>query len=379
MKRPWLVFLALVMTLSGAAYSQVPLSPQQIAHASRGATVQIRSLNSEGRVIGAGSGFFISDDGLVVTNFHVVQGAASLEIERDTGEVFDNVYFVTADQRRDTVILKIPVSGVAGLRLGSDEGVEIGSRVFVMGNPLGQTATFSDGLISARRVVDGVELLQVTAPISPGSSGGPAMNEDGEVIGIATMFLQGGQNLNFLVPIHHVPPLVAMGERPQRFSARVLPRAGRPQPAEDSTRSGAAGQTGGVQTSIENSATVEQVARSLTSQLKRAADTLGAKGFVRSHEAGVGALGANQNEDTWLNLTAGHSYALVAVCDDDCTDVDMALLDTDGRAVDKDVDDGDVAFLTYVPSVTGRHWIRVRIAACSAEPCGYAVQVFERQ
>ncbi|MCC7463242.1 MAG: trypsin-like peptidase domain-containing protein [Gammaproteobacteria bacterium] len=376
MKKPiWAGLLMWALGWPLAVLAQPALTPQQIAQQAKRTTVQIRTLDAAGRVTGAGSGFFISRDGLLVSNLHVVEDAVSLEIERDSGEIFDNVYYVTSDVRRDTVILKVPVSNVEALPLGSDETAEIGSRIYVMGNPLGQTATFSDGLVSAKRMVEGVELVQITAPISPGSSGGPAMNERGEVIGIATMFLEGGQNLNFLVPIHHVPPLVAMGERPQRFAASLLPGAERA-PAPVTAASGTSGQAAAASALT---ADAEQVARSLTSQMQKVEDYLRPKGFTLSHDPGVEALKAKENEDTSLQLDAGRTYAVVAVCDDDCSDVDMALLDTQGKSVVRDVDGSDVAMLSYVPTVSGRHWIRVRVAACSAEPCGYAVQVFVRQ
>lgn len=376
MRQPWLAFLALGIVLPGAAYSQVLLTPQQIAQRAKGATVQIRSLDTNGRVIGAGSGFFVSSDGLIVTNFHVVEDATSLEIERETGEVFDNVYYVTSDQRRDTVILKIPVSGVASLRLGTDVGVEIGSRVFVMGNPLGQTATFSDGLISARRVVGGVELLQVTAPISPGSSGGPAMNEQGDVIGIATMFLEGGQNLNFLVPIHHVQPMVAMGERPQRFSSEALPGGGERRSGSQPQRS----VSQGGRDSAGPGASGEDAAIRLFGGIRFKLDAV--EGYMRehglapTHEIVWGALKANEYEDTTVNLRVGRGFAAIVLCDSDCTDADLALFGPDGRRLAADLKEDDAPMVAHVPAVTGQYTLRVVLPACSVEPCAYGLQIY---
>lgn len=370
--------VVIALMFAGIAPAQSLVTPQEIARTAKRATVQIRALDARGESIGAGSGFFISSDGLLVSNFHVVQGAAALQVERDDGEVFDNVFYVTSDPRRDTVILKIPVTNVTALRLGADEDVEIGSRVFVMGNPLGQTATFSDGLVSARRVVDGVQLLQVTAPISPGSSGGPAMNEYGEAIGIATMYLEGGQNLNYLVPVHYVRPMLAMGERPQRFSRGVLPtvQGGLANVGEgDADSSGSQGSSD-AQGRID--AVTRRVVRSLAGQMEQVEAEMRRRSYSPSHDFGYGALDSNESENLGAVLDAGHSYGIVAVCDDDCSDLDLALLDAGGRIVGKDVTRSDVAVIAFTPRRSGNYRVNVRMYACSAAPCGYLVRIFDR-
>jgi serine protease Do len=95
------------------------------------------------------------------------------------------------------------------LALGDSNAMKPGDPVVAIGNPMGLESTVSNGLVSARRKVDGgVEVLQVSAPISPGSSGGPLLNDRGEVIGIATALLEGGQNLAFGVPIRYLVPMI---------------------------------------------------------------------------------------------------------------------------------------------------------------------------
>lgn len=194
------------------------LSAEEIADRARRATVQIRALDSRHRTIGEGTGFFVARNGLIATNVHVIRGAESLQVETLGGDIFDIVYLVTADSRRDIAILKVPVENARSLSLASDEDAAVGATVYVMGNPLGQVGTFSNGLVSAQRSVDGVTLVQITAPISPGSSGGPVMNERGEVIGVTTLMLRGGQNLNYAVPVRYVRPLTLTTDEPRRYS-----------------------------------------------------------------------------------------------------------------------------------------------------------------
>ncbi|HLM69056.1 MAG TPA: trypsin-like peptidase domain-containing protein, partial [Longimicrobium sp.] len=210
--------LAAAAGLAPSAARGQDLTPREIAAAAQRATVQIRALDARGGVGGMGSGFFVSPDGTIVTNFHVIEDAHALQVETFDGEVYDNVYYVTSDPRRDVAVLKVPVEGAVNLRMGSDTAAVVGAEVFAMGNPLGQTATFSDGLVSATRTVEGVSMIQISAPISSGSSGGPVMDARGEVIGVATMVLAGGQNLNYAVPVRYVRPLLEMGDPPQRFA-----------------------------------------------------------------------------------------------------------------------------------------------------------------
>ena len=100
------------------------------------------------------------------------------------------------------------MSGIKPLPLGNSSDVKIGETVYVAGNPKGLEGTFSNGIISSRRDPYTKERLQMTAPISPGSSGGPVLNSKGEVIGVSFMTLVGGQNLNFAIPSRYLTELL---------------------------------------------------------------------------------------------------------------------------------------------------------------------------
>jgi serine protease Do len=143
--------VALALLLAAPASAQ-QLSPRQIAVQARPGVVLITAKDGSS-TIGRGSGFLVSEDGVLVTNRHVVEGATSLQVQLASGEIFDRVLFVSEDERRDLIVLRIPGSGLSPLIIADDRSVEVGDPVYVMGNPLGLEGTFSDGLVSARRVL----------------------------------------------------------------------------------------------------------------------------------------------------------------------------------------------------------------------------------
>ena len=180
----------------------------EIAEKALAATVYLEMQDSKGVPLGFGSGFFVGDN-LIATNYHVIEGAA-----RGTAKLVGQfstytIEGVTAmDQMNDLALLKVTMSGINPLPLGNSSDVKIGETVYVAGNPRGLEGTFSNGIISSRRDPYTKERLQMTAPISPGSSGGPVLNSKGEVIGVSFMTLVGGQNLNFAIPSRYLTELL---------------------------------------------------------------------------------------------------------------------------------------------------------------------------
>lgn len=164
-------------------------------------------MDREGKEIGVGSGFL--HHGQIVTNAHVVADAAWVEVINRNGElVTTSPYAVYVDTTNDLAILPFPGNTSTGLRLATRKA-EIGDPVWAYGSPMGLQNSVSTGVLSAEREMDGVTLLQLTAPISTGSSGGPVTNADGEVIGIVVSTYQEAQNINFAVPVGVLPKPIA--------------------------------------------------------------------------------------------------------------------------------------------------------------------------
>ncbi len=176
-----------------------------------------------------GSGFLVDESGLVLTNFHVIRDATSASVRLSSGDVYDQVTILAIDERRDMAALRIPGFALPSLELGNSDSVRIGSAAIAIGSPLGLENTVSTGIVSGRRSEPaGYQLLQLTAPASSGSSGGPVMSRDGLVIGIATSQMRSGQNLNFAVPINYARGMLSQinGEPVAVLSATPSPRAG---------------------------------------------------------------------------------------------------------------------------------------------------------
>jgi tetratricopeptide (TPR) repeat protein len=171
--------------------------------------VVILIYNQEGKILGQGSGFFINQEGDVITNSHVLQEASRAVIKTNDGKEYSVEKIVAEDMVGDLiqVSVNIPKETVRPLPIITTLP-EVGERIVVIGTPLGLDKTVSDGIVSAVREIPGFgKIIQVTAPISPGSSGSPVINMKGEVIGVATFFIVAGQNLNFAIPGERIAQL----------------------------------------------------------------------------------------------------------------------------------------------------------------------------
>jgi hypothetical protein len=373
--------LALALAAAGvlappAARAQ-NLAPREIAAAAQHATVQIRALDARGRVDGLGSGFFVSPDGVIVTNFHVIEDAHALQVETFDGEVYDNVYYVTSDPRRDVAVLKVPVEGAVTLRLGSDTATAVGAEVYAMGHPLGQTSTFSDGLVSAHRTVEGVSMIQISAPISSGSSGGPVMDGRGEVVGVATMVLTGGQNLNYAVPVRYVRPLLDTGDRPQRFARSLLPGAtGGLAAVGGSPRAGSGSSRAGGRVPPRSGSAPDSWEEQVIGFLQSVEEVMEGEGFARTHDYETGSLRRGGSETIRVHLESGVTYVLLGACDTDCDDVDLRVFGPRGALLDSDLETDDNPVLSVTPTLSGVHNVRVTMASCDTSVCYYALGVY---
>lgn len=171
--------------------------------------VVIVTYGKEGNMLGQGTGFFINPEGDVVTNSHVLEGASRAVVQTTDGKEHALQRVLAEDKEGDLVrvSVEIPKEAVRPLHVREDLP-EVGERIIIIGTPLGLDKTVSDGIVSAVRDVPAFgKIIQVTAPISPGSSGSPVINMQGEVIGVATFFVVAGQNLNFAIPGERIAKL----------------------------------------------------------------------------------------------------------------------------------------------------------------------------
>ncbi len=168
-----------------------------------------------------GSGFFISRDGRLVTNYHLISGASKVVVKLKNGSVYLPQRIVNLDPDKDIAVLHVALDRrVNYLRMGDSNGVVVGQRVLTIGNPMGLESSVADGLISSVRVSgrEGLKLFQISVPLSNGSSGGPLIDLEGNVVGITTAGFMKGQNLNFAIPINYVKTLLKKPFNPARFA-----------------------------------------------------------------------------------------------------------------------------------------------------------------
>jgi hypothetical protein len=198
------VMLAALM-ISSACLAQ---TARDIAKVAFNSVVLLEMNDSDGQPLSLGTGFFVSD-GLIATNAHVIEGAGSgtAKLIGDSRKM-RILGTVAVDRRADIALLKV-VANTPLLKLVPEKNLLVGDKVYVVGNPLGLEGTFSEGIVSGLRKIGVDSIIQMTAPISPGSSGGPVMDEKGFVIGVAVATFKDGQNLNLAVPVSYISKLLA--------------------------------------------------------------------------------------------------------------------------------------------------------------------------
>jgi Trypsin-like peptidase domain len=178
------------------------LSSQEIYRAESPGMILIETYDDEGRKRGSGSGFVVATDGTAITNYHVIRGASRATVKFGDGTVGSVEGVESYDQGRDLSVILVTPAPTTVLEIGDSDKMQVGDRVVAVGSPLGLQNTMSEGIVSGLR--NGV--LQISAPISPGSSGGAVFDERGKVIGVSASQMVTGQNLNFAIPINWAKP-----------------------------------------------------------------------------------------------------------------------------------------------------------------------------
>ena len=310
--------------LSLSAQAASVLSPATIAARATPATVTIVTFSARGDTLGQGSGFIVRPSGVIVTNWHVIAGAGAATIILANGERYSRVLYLDGDSTRDVALLQIPGADLPVLTVRNDAPPP-GSRVVVIGSPVGLARTVTDGVVSAKRIVQGVEMVQISAPISHGSSGGPVLDTRGRVFAIASAFLTEGQQLNFAVPVRYAMGLLALNPTPQPLATLSWRKSG---------------------SDVTDSSAVADLAAALWTPQRRISPRASLSGTYRLHRwAQITNKGVQQPAFTASDFLAIHSdgYGLLGYACDSlelCNLVGFVALRTSGS--------GDVVFdLSY--------------------------------
>ena len=180
----------------------------------------VLAFDKSGMPNSVGSGFYFEDD-LIATNAHVVKDASRVLLRTiGSDSPFEALEIAHISYGLDLALLRVSRRGVP-IPVSSAAGLEVGEKVVAIGNPRGLEGTVSEGIVSAIRNVEEFKMLQITAPISPGSSGGPVFSDIGTVIGVATSTLRDSQNINFAVPASYLRTLKGTGKNWEPLTANT--------------------------------------------------------------------------------------------------------------------------------------------------------------
>lgn len=182
-------------------------SPTDIYNQSVKFVGEIVTYDRGGNELALGTCFVYSSDGKIITNYHVIEGAGSAKVDIN-GKTYRVESVLAYDTTIDLAVIKINATGLDAATI-SKRQVQVGDTVYAIGSSRGMTNTYSQGIVTyANRVIDGVAYVQHDASITHGNSGGPLINEYGEVIGINTWTISDSQNLNFAISTNEINTLV---------------------------------------------------------------------------------------------------------------------------------------------------------------------------
>ncbi|CAM5999229.1 unnamed protein product [Sphagnum balticum] len=201
-----------VNSYTGTKSNSKEISPVDIAKEVFRSTVMVLAGTDSSASQGSG---FVVGKGLIATNYHVVKDADVICVNQiGDSKNLRKASLYAVDSKSDLAILFCPELKLPIIRVGDGVKVAVGENIYAVGNPKGFEGTFSNGIVSGIRIENGKRRLQITAPISRGSSGGPLLDRTGSVIGVTSYYYAGGQNLNFAVPIENVKIML---RDPMRF------------------------------------------------------------------------------------------------------------------------------------------------------------------
>jgi S1-C subfamily serine protease len=252
MNPTYALIVALVSCFCNAAAQEVPADSEVVARISA-ATVLILSGEGAGRLASISTGVIVRPNGLILTAYHAVKDAREVQVRLRTGEVYDQVVLIGTDERRDVAALRISAASLPTLSLGLGAEAKPGEPAYVVSNSSGLGWSASKGIIAALRLADeipgagqGFRVLQFTAPVSGGASGGPLADSRGALLGIITKGIATGSGgtqpgPGFAVPIEAVIGLAdGTGSLALGSGAALQMPANRPSPSSAAVASSSA-------------------------------------------------------------------------------------------------------------------------------------------
>jgi len=183
-------------------------STQQLAEHARNSVVRIRTRGRDGGGEGVGTGFVVGSDGLIATSLHVIGEGRPFDVRFPDGTEATVLTVHAWDRTSDLALLRIDRTGLAALPLGDSEAFAQGAPAVALGNPLGLDYSVVEGVLSGRRDLEGIPMLQLAIPIEPGNSGGPVLDRAGNVQGILNAKSLLTRNLGFATPVNRLKPLL---------------------------------------------------------------------------------------------------------------------------------------------------------------------------
>ena len=202
------LFVSVSSSVAQELPSAEPLDAKSLAKRIRKSIVVLTQIGRDDEEAGVGTGFVVSSDGLIATSLHVVGEGRLLHVRLANGEEVKVTSVHAWDRTLDLAVLRVDKTGLPALPLGDSSALGQGSSVVAMGTPHGLDFSFVQGVVSARRTLDGVEMIQLAVPIEPGNSGGPMLDLHGRVHGVITMKSLVTENLGFAVPANLLKPLL---------------------------------------------------------------------------------------------------------------------------------------------------------------------------
>ena len=212
------------LLFSGAVFAY---TTKELVEQCSPSVVQVSVYNDKDERLGVGSGFVVGPE-LVATCYHVVSRGVSAQVKTADKISYPVTGVVAVDKERDLAVLRVKRLDLAPLALGDAGAVKPGERVTVIGSALGLEGSVADGVVSQLRVFPPFgDVVQVSCPVSPGNSGGPLLNEEGQVIGVVSFSLVDGQNINFGISANTLKKLIDNASATEKTIAELNTSANR--------------------------------------------------------------------------------------------------------------------------------------------------------